>query len=164
MLWHAVQDPTRTSDQAIAAFFLDARQATQKLVSDVFAQTYFAKALSWDVETLLPNRRFAIRLEIAQLKTRHICVMDLAQVVPNACHLQPLRVGRDHAPAGEVVQGCTPKHGFFAACVHGDVAAYARGFCRGGVYRKNKACALSSIRHTLGDNTRFRPNRGHWVV
>ena len=87
MLWHAVQDPTRTSDQAIAAFFLDARQATQKLVSDVFAQTYFAKALSWDVETLLPNRRFAIRLEIVQIKTRHICVMDLAQVVPNACHL-----------------------------------------------------------------------------
>ena len=87
MLWHAVQDPTRTSDQTIAAFFLDARQATQKLVSDVFAQTYFAKALTRDVKTLLANRRFAIRLEIVQIKTCNICVMDLAQVMPNAGHL-----------------------------------------------------------------------------
>ena len=103
VLWHAVQDPTCTGDQTIAAFFLYARQATQKLVSDVFAQTYFAKALSWDVQTLLSNRRFAIRLEIVQIKTCNICVVDLAQVVPNAGHLQPLRVGCDHAPTGEVV-------------------------------------------------------------
>ena len=40
---HAMQNPPCTGDQAITTLFLDARQATQKFIGDVFAQAGFAK-------------------------------------------------------------------------------------------------------------------------
>ena len=89
--------------------------------------------------------------------------MDLAQVVVHANDVEPLSIGRDHAPAGQVVKRCAPQHGFFAARVHGDVAANARGFGRGGVHRKHKTTALGRIGHALGDHTGFGVNRGHFV-
>ena len=122
---HAVHHPARAGDQAVTALFLDAGQAAEEFVGDVFAQAFFAKTFTRDVQPLGANGGFAIGLKVAQLKAGHIGVMDLAQVVRQAHHFQPLRVWGDHAPAGQVVQGCAPQHGFFAARIHGDVAANA---------------------------------------
>ena len=122
---HAVQHPARAGDQAIAAFFLNAGQAAEEFIGDVFAQAFFAKAFPRDVQPLGANGSFAIGLKVAQLKAGDIGVMDLAQVVRQAHHFQPLRVWGDHAPAGQVVQGRAPQHGFFATRIHGDVAANA---------------------------------------
>ena len=81
-----------------------------------------------------------------------------------ANHLQPLGVWRDHAPAGQVVQRSAPQHGFFATCIHGDIAANARGFGRCGVYRKHKTGLLCGISDTLGHHACFGGNGGKGVV
>ena len=125
---HFVHDPAGAGDQAVAAFFLDAGQAAQKLVGDVLAQAFLAKGSAGNVEPLGAHRRLAVGFKVVELKTRRLDVVNLAQVVVQANHLQPLRVRRDHAPGGQIVQRRAPEHSFFAAGVHGDVAANAGGF------------------------------------
>ena len=90
--------------------------------------------------------------------------MNLPKVVVQTYHLQPLRVWRDHAPAGQVVQRRAPQHRFFAACIHGDIAANARGFSRCGVYSKYKTSLLSGIGDPLGHHASLGGNRGKGVV
>ena len=41
---HAVQHPRGAGNQAVAALFLDARQAAQKFIRHILAQTGFAKS------------------------------------------------------------------------------------------------------------------------
>ena len=107
---------------------------------------------------------FAVGLEILQFKHCLVCIMDLAHVVTDALDLQPLRIRRHHAPAGQVVQSGAPEHGFFTPCVHGDVAAYAGGLGRGRVHRKHKPGALSRIGHALRDDARLAPDGGHFTI
>ena len=87
--------------------------------------------------------------------------MNLAQVVVQAGYLQPLGLGCDHAPTGQVVQRSAPQHGLFAAGVHGNVAADAGGLGRGRVNRKHMASALGGISHPLGHHAGLSPDRGH---
>ena len=75
-----------------------------------------------------------------------------------------MRVWRDHAPAGQVVQRRAPQHRFFAACIHGDIAADAGGFSRCGVYSKYKTSLLSGIGDPLGDHASFGGNRGKGML
>ena len=63
-----------------------------------------------------------------------------------------------------VIQRRAHSTAFFAACVHGDVAANARGLGAGGVHRKHKARALGRIGHALGDHTGFGPDGAHLPV
>ena len=161
---HAVDHPAGAGNQAIAAFFLDARQAAQELVGHVFAQTFFAEAGASDVQPLGTDVGFSVGLKILQLKAGGRNVVNLAQVVVEAGHLQPLRIRGDHAPAGQVVQRCAPQNGFFAARVHGDVAAHATGLGTGGINGKHIARALGSIGHPLGDHTGLGPHCGHRVI
>ena len=79
-------------------------------------------------------------------------------------HLQPLRIWGDHAPAGQVVQRRAPQHRFFAACIHGDIAADAGGFSGGRVDRKHKTGLLSGIGDALGDHASFGGNRGKGLL
>jgi hypothetical protein len=157
---HAVHDPARAGDQAVAAFLLDAGQAAQELVGDVFAQAFLAEGFAGNVQPLGAQRRFAVGFEILQLEAGHLGVVDLAQVVAHARDFQPLRLGRDHAPGGQVVQRRAPQHGLLAARVHRDVAAYAGGFGGGRVDREHKAAALGGIGHALGDHAGFGPDGG----
>ena len=145
MAGHAVHDPARAGDQAVAAFFLDTRQAAEEFVGDVLAQAFLAERRARDVESFRAQQRLAVGLEILELETGQRRVMNLAQVVPQARHFQPLGLRRHHAPTGQVVQRRAPQHRFLAAGVHGDVAADARGFGRGRVHRKNKTTALGRV-------------------
>ena len=90
--------------------------------------------------------------------------MNLSKVVVQANHLQPLGVWRDHAPAGQVVQGRAPEHRFFAACIHGDIAANARGFSGSGIDRKYKTSLLRSVGNTLGHHASFGGDGGKGMV
>ena len=164
VLGHAVHHPARAGDEAIAALFLDTRQARQELVGHVLAQAFLAEGLARDVQAFGAQRRLAVGGEILQLEAGHFGVVDLAQVVVQARHLQPLRLGRHHAPTGQVVQRRAPQHGFLAARVHGDVAANARGLGTGRVHGKHIACALGGIRHALGDHTGFGPHGADFAV
>ena len=49
---HAVHDPARAGDQAVAAFLLDAGQAGEELVGDVLAQAFLAEGAAGDVQPL----------------------------------------------------------------------------------------------------------------
>ena len=52
-------------------------------------------------------------------------VVDLAEVVIEARHLEPVAFRIDHAPPGEIVDGRAPQHRFLAAGIHRNVAADA---------------------------------------
>ena len=98
MCRHAVHDPARAGDEAVAAFLLDAGQAGEEFVGDVLAQAFLAEAAAGDVE---PFGAFELRprgVEIAQLEAGQVDVVDLAQVVVQPRHLEPFGLGRDHAP------------------------------------------------------------------
>jgi hypothetical protein len=162
MCGHAVHDPARAGDQAVAAFLLDAGQAGQELVGDVLAQAFLAEHAAGDVQTsrcVPASCRW--RRSTCSSKRASVHVVDLAQVVVQARHLQPLGVGRDHAPAGQVVQRGAPQHGLLAAGVHGDVAAHAAGFGRGGVDGEDVAGALGGVGHALRDDAGFGVDGGH---
>ncbi len=161
---HAVHNPARAGDQTVTTFLLDTRQSAEEFVRDIFAQTFFAEGFARNIHTLGTHGRFAVGFEILELKARHLGVVNLAQVVVQACHLQPLGLGRHHAPGGQVVQCRTPEHGFFAARVHGNVAAYARCFGRGRIDRKNKTRTFGRIGHALGHHAGFCPHRRHGLV
>ena len=161
---HAVHHPARAGDEAITAFFLDAGQTAQKLVGHVLAQTFFAEGLARDGELFGAQRGFAVRRKVTQLKGGNFSVVDLAQVVVGAHHLQPLGLRRDHAPAQQVVQRRAPQHGFFAARVHGDVATHTRRLRAGGIDREHKTGPFGRIGHALGDYASFGPNRGQGLV
>jgi hypothetical protein len=161
---HPVQHPARRGDQAVAAFLLNAGQPGEELVGDVLAQALLAKARALDREDLGVHRgathravcgerigRIAIEAE-----ARDRGVVDLAAVVLQARHLEPVAVGVDHPPPGEIVQRRTPQHRLLAARVHRYVAADARGLERGRVHREHEARAVGRVGDTLGDDPRLR--------
>nr|UOZ96921.1 hypothetical protein NCPCFENI_00826 [Cupriavidus sp.] len=78
--------------------------------------------------------------------------MDLAHVVADAGHLNPVAIRVDHAPACEVIDGGAPEHGLFPARIHGDVASHTGGICRGGVHGKDQARRVCGIRHPARDH------------
>jgi hypothetical protein len=80
--------------------------------------------------------------------------MDLAEVVIDPGHLQPVAFRVDHSPPGQVVDGGAPEHSLLATGVHSDIAANTRGFRGGGVDSKYELGALGSIAHALGDHAR----------
>ncbi len=160
VLGHAVHDPAPAGDQAVAAFFLNARQAAQELVGHVLAQAFLAEGLARNHQLLGAHMRFAVGFEGFQLKGGDLGIVDLAQVVVHARDFQPLRLRRHHAPGNQVVQRRAPQNGLLAARVHGDVATDARSFGAGRVHGEHMARALGRIGHALGDHAGFRPHRG----
>ncbi len=164
MRGHAVHDPAGAGDQPVRALFLHAGQAAEELVRHVLAQPFLAELVAGDVQALGTQGRLAVGLEVGQLETGYLGIVNLAQVVVHAGNFQPQPVGRDHAPGSQVVQCRAPQHGLFAAGVHGDVAADARGLDRRGIDGKDKARRLGCLGHALGDHARFRPHGGHGFV
>ena len=157
----AVHDPARAGNQTVATLFLDTGQAAQELVGHVLAQAPLAESGAGNVELLGTQQRLAVSGEILQLKARQFDVVDLAEVVPQTRHFQPLGLRRHHAPARQIVQRGAPQNGFLAAGVHGNVAANAGGLGRRRVHGKNKTGALGRIRHALRHDTGLGPDRGH---
>jgi len=158
---HAVHDPARAGDEAVAAFLLDAGQAGQELVGDVLAQAFLAEHAAGDVEPLGALELLAGGVEVLELEAGQLHVVDLAQVVVQARDLEPLGLGRDHAPGGQVVQCRAPQHGLLAARVHGHVAADAGGLGAGGVDREDEARTFGGVGHALRDDPGFAEDGGH---
>ncbi len=121
---HPVQNPHRRSNDAVATFLLHARQAGEKLVGDILAESGLAESLARDAEEFFRHLTPCV-VEPLEAEGGGFLIVDLAEVVADALDLQPLAVGRHHLPRGEVVERGAPQHGFLAARVHGDVAAYA---------------------------------------
>ena len=98
----AVQHPACRGDEPVAAFFLHAGQAAQELVRDILAEPGLAKPPALDVEALAAQHPSLFRQIAAilpdQLEARDGRVVDLAEVVIEAGHLQPVAVGVHQAP------------------------------------------------------------------
>jgi hypothetical protein len=161
VLGHAVHHPARAGDQAVAAFFLDAGQARQKLVGHVLAQALLAEARPGMSSRSVLQQGLAIGLEILQLEAGHLHVVDLAQVVVQAGHFQPLRLR---------ASPCASWPGCPAPCPTARPSCRRRSWrcCRrctrprrGRVHRKHKAAALGRIGHALRDHAGFGPDGGH---
>ena len=162
MAGHAVQHPTRRRNQAIATFFLYARQARQKFVGDIFPQAHFAKFCAVDFKDLCAQYRCTGRGSTVgplQLKPHETCFVDFAQIVIKTRDINPVALRINHPPPGKVIQGRAPQHGFFAASVHGDIAAHTRRIRGGGVDGKDQAVFICNIGHAARDNTRTRSDR-----
>ncbi|MNN20598.1 hypothetical protein D3C81_1338830 [compost metagenome] len=158
-LRHAVQDPARAGDDAVAALLLHAGQAGQELVGDVLAQAFLAELAALDREGLGAQHLFArgaVAVRPLQLEGGDRHVVDLAQVVVQPGDLQPVALRVHHAPPCQVVQRGAPQHGLLAAGVHGDVAADARSVDRSRVDREYQAGAVGRI----GDAARHHAGTG----
>ncbi len=159
VLRHAMQDERGRGDEAVASLLLHARQAAQELVGHVLAQAFLAQALAFDFEKLLaPHAPGGV--EVTQAESRQFRVVDAAAIVVEALHLEPITVGRDHAPRREVVQGRAPEHCLLSARVHGDVAADARGIGRGRVHREDEAAILGRLHHAPGHDASSATDHG----
>ncbi len=164
VLGHAVQDPARGSDQAVAALLLHAGQSPEEFVGDILAQTHLAKARALDVEPLAAqDLRVFGRLRAVlpyKIEAGHRRVMDLAKVVIEARHFQPVAVGIDHAPPQEVVDRRAPKHRLLAAGVHGDITADAGGIRGGRIDGEYEAGAFGGIADPFGNHAGAGEHRG----
>src|SRR5581483_5827334 len=98
---------------------------------------------------------------VSQVEFRGLNRMDLAEIVVDTGNLQPVTLGVDHSPPGQIVDGRTPQHCLLTAGVHGNVASYTRGFRRGGIDGKYQLGALGSIPDTLGDDAGARQDGRH---
>ena len=90
--------------------------------------------------------------------------MNLAEIVVQAGHLEPLGIWRDHAPAGQIVECSAPQHGLFTTRIHGNVAANTAGLSRRRINCKHPTGALCGIGHALRDHAHFGPQGGHLFV
>jgi hypothetical protein len=149
---HAMQDEGGRRDEAVAAFLLNAGKPREPLVGHVLAEPFLAQALALDLEHLLALGGDAVGFEAAQAKARHRCIVDAAPVVADALDLEPVAIGSDHAPRGEVVERRAPQHRLLAARVHGDVAADARRVGGRGIDREHEALLLGRFHHALCDD------------
>ena len=166
-LGHAVQDPARAGDDAVAAFLLHAGQARQELVGDVLAEAFLAELAAFDgqrlgAQQLGADRRVAV--EPLQLEGDDRRIVDLAQVVIEARDFEPVAVRVNHAPPGEVIQRGAPQHRLLAARVHGDVAADARRVDRGRVHGEDEAGLFRRIGHAARDHAGARIDGRHGMV
>ena len=145
---HPVQQEAGGGDEAIAALLLHPRQAGEKLVGDVLPQARLAEGLAGQGQELgLTLGGLPIRSEAGDAEPHLGLVMDFAQVVAQALHLQPVGIRCHQAPGDQVVQGGAPQHCLLAPGVHGDVTANGGGVLGGGVHGENQPRPL---RH-LGD-------------
>ena len=162
---HAVQDPARRRDDAVAAFLLDAGQAAEELVGDVLAEAGLAERPAGELEPLRAQhaRRVGRLAAVLPHEFEHgrRDVVDLAEVVPDARDFEPVAVRADHAPPREVVERGAPQHGFLAARIHGDVAADAGGVGRGRVDREHEPGAVRRFLDAARDDARLGEQRRH---
>jgi hypothetical protein len=81
-----------------------------------------------------------------------VFVVDFAEIVAHTLDFEPFACGVDHFPPRQIVQRRAPEHGFFAAGVHGHIAAHAAGIGRSGVYRKHQFGGAGGFFHPPRDH------------
>ena len=170
VLGHGVQHKGHAGDDAVGAFFLYARHAGEEFVGNVFAQTHFAKAMAIDGQPLGFGDGAAVGFEGVYIKKRGGFVVDFAEIVVYTLDFEPFALWVHHFPPSQIVQRRAPQHRFFAACIHGHIAAHAAGIGGSGVYRKHQFGGAggffypprdhpgAAVNHRMGA---FQPGQGH---
>ena len=161
---HFVQHPAGGDDDAVGAFFLNARYTTEELVGHVLAQPDLAAGGARHRQNFFAEVFFAGGIKTGEAETHGFLLVNLAHVVVESFDFEPVAIRRDHLPPGQVVERGAPQHGFLAAGVHGDVAANARGFSRRWVDSKDEARAFSRFGHALGHDAGAGAHSADWVI
>ena len=161
MFGHAVQHKARRRDDAVAAFFLNARKSGEKFIGDVFPQTGFAKHPTGDFQRFFADEFLACLVEGADAKFRKSNIMDLAHVVAEPLNLHPLRIRRHHFPRRQIIECSAPQHRFLAARVHGHIAADAARIRTRRVARPHEARQFRRFHRALGHHARLAADRGN---
>ena len=78
---------------------------------------------------------------------------QLAKIVADARYFHDVAVDIDHFPPGQIVECRPPENGFFAAGVHGDIAADTGRAGRSGIDSKNKTSGAGGFCNTISDDT-----------
>ena len=132
----------------------------EELVGDVLAEAGLAEPAAGNRQRFGARDRCARRRR-ASVSSNVACagVVDLAEVVVDARHLEPLRIRRHHPPRHEVVERRAPQHRLLAAGVDGDVAADARRVGRRRIAREHEAVRVGDIHRALRDDTRAAVDR-----
>ena len=158
-----MQDKARRRDDAVAAFLLHSRQPGEELVGHVLAEPCLAEPLARNRQRLLALERaesaFCVDGVVRELECGDRRVVDLSQIVIEPRDLEPVGIGRDHAPRGEIIERRAPQHRLLATRVHGDVAADARGVRRRGIDREHEPSGFRRIHHSFGDHARTGVDR-----
>ena len=144
---HFVQHERGTGDDAVRAFFLHARQAAQEFVGNVLAQPHFAEFAACNFQRFGFQHRFPVVVQRMDMEHGGFFVMDFAEIVAHALHLHPFALRIDHFPPRQIVQRRAPQHSFFAARVHGHVAADAGCVRRSGVHGKHQPRRVRCLFH-----------------
>ncbi len=164
---HPVQHPARRRDQAVAAFLLHAGQPGEELVGDVLAQAGLAeprpsisrRSPRSGSPRIVPSAGAGAPRTSAGRTPRGGASWILPRLWPMARHFEPVALGVDHSPPGEVVERGAPQHGLLAAGVHRDVAADARRVERGRIDREHEPGALGGVGDAAGDDAGLGADR-----
>ena len=161
---HAMDDPARRRDDAVAAFLLDAGETTEKFVGDVLAEPRLAEDRAGNFQPFGAQhlRRFRALPPVfpGELERGDGCIVDPAAVVPDARHFEPVALRVDHAPPGEVVERGAPQHGLLAAGIHRDIAADDRCVGRRRIDCEDEARGMRSFLDAPSDDTCLGEQRG----
>ena len=123
-----MQDKGRRSDQTVAAFFLDTRQTAEKFIGYILAQPGLAQGSARQFQNLgVAFRGLAVSQIALQPELYLFLFVDLAEVVIEPLHFQPVTVRRHHLPGLQVIQRRAPENSFLAPGVHRHIAADGRG-------------------------------------
>ena len=94
-------------------------------------------------------------------KLRDRGLVNLAAVVSEARDFEPVAVGIDHAPPGEIVDRGAPQHRLLAAGVHRDVAADAGSIRGSRIDGEHQARALGGFGHATRHHAGSSEDRRH---
>ena len=155
---HLVQNPSGGGDKTVAAFLLNAWESPQAFVGDVFAETFFTEGSTGHFQDVGMKHPSFFRIPFVTVlegdfPDDFFLFVNLAEIVVDTDDLKPVAVRVDHAESGEIVDGCAPEDGFFAAGIFADVAPH--GTCVGacGIDRKHESVQGGRFRHTARDGT-----------
>ena len=150
--WHPVQHEARADDDAVAPFLLHAWQPCEELVGDVLAETHLAEEAPGNGEHFALRHGAAVVTEPFELECRSLRIVDLAEVVIDARHLQPLRIRRHHPPRDEIIECRAPQHGLLATGVDGDIPADARRIRRRRIAREHESVRIGNVHRAFRDD------------
>ena len=122
-----MQNPSGGGDKTVAAFLLNAWKSPQAFVGDVFAETFFTEGSTGHFQDVGMKHPSFFRIPFVTVlegdfPDDFFLFVNLAEIVVDTDDLKPVAVRVDHAESGEIVDGCAPEDGFFAAGIFADVA------------------------------------------
>jgi len=82
---------------------------------------------------------FAAAIETFEAELDVVLFVNLAVVVVDPFHFQPVAIRINHLPPGQIVERRAPQNRFFATGIHRDIAADAGGAGRSRVDREHAA-------------------------